>query len=147
MEETNPASRSKLIVALFVLVMGVVILVPNVLPLVSYWSADRSSAVTARWVGSAVTSSARDTVAVPAFQFERRIGPVVQDCRVDLVQYRHAPNGKPLHESLQVIAGTRCDDLIVLDDPPNERIPLVALGLIVASLGAWLLILARRAKA
>jgi hypothetical protein len=139
-------SRSKLLVGLFVLVLGLVVLVPNLWPVVTYWRADRSQAVTARWASSVVTHSSRDTVSVPAYAFERRIGPMVQACKIDLPQYRHAPDGKPVFETLQLVVGTTCNDVIVLDDPPNERLPLVVLGLAIAGLGAFLTRLALRRR-
>ncbi|QCI68099.1 hypothetical protein [Phreatobacter stygius] len=125
-------SRSRLLVGLFVVVLGLVVLLPNVWPLVHYWRADRSEMVTARWVSSVVTHSARDTVSVPAYVFERKIGPMVQECRIDLPQYRHAPDGKPVFQTLSLVPGTTCDDVVVLDDPPRERIPLVILGLVLS---------------
>lgn len=137
-------SRSRLFVGLFVLAMGLVILVPNAWPLVRYAAASRGEAVTARWAGSQTAHSSRDTVGVPTFAFERRIGPMVQECRVPLLRYRHAPDGRPLHESLQVVPGTTCEDIVILDDPPRERIPLTILGLAVALAGAGLSLAARR---
>lgn len=139
-------NRSKLIVASFVSAIGLVVLVPNLWPLVAYWRADRAEAVTARWVGSNVATSSRDTVGVPAYAFERRVGPVVQECWVDLVKYRHAPGGKPVFETLSVVPGETCADIVVLDDPPNERWPLVGLGLLVSLGGLALLVLSRRRK-
>ncbi|MBN8945074.1 MAG: hypothetical protein J0H01_36565 [Rhizobiales bacterium] len=136
--------RTKLLVGLFVVVLGLVVLLPNVWPLWHYWRVDRSQAVTARWVSSVVTHSSRDTVSVPAYTFERRIGPMVQDCRIDLPQYRHAPDGKPIFETLSLVPGTTCDDVIVLDDPPRERIPLVLLGLALSAGGLFLTGLALR---
>ena len=115
------------------------------LPLYQYWAADRSEIIVARWVGSKETSSSRDTVAVPAFEFSRRIGPMVQDCRLDLVQYRHAPGGKPKYEVLNLVVGTTCTDIIVLDDPPRERIPLAAIGFLLALVGLVMLYKARQA--
>jgi hypothetical protein len=143
-EDAPAAGRTKLFVGLFVLAIGLVVLAPNAWPLIQYWNASRSEAVTARWVGSQTTSSSRDTVGVPAFAFERRIGPMVQECRVNLVRYRHAPDGKPLHETLRLVPGTTCDDVVVLDDPPRERIPLVLLGLAVVIGGLVLTRLALR---
>jgi hypothetical protein len=139
-------SRSRLFVGLFVLFMGLVITVPNAWPLIQHAIASRSEPVTARWVESHITSSSRDTVGVPNFAFERRIGPIVQECRVALTRYRHAPNGRPLRETLRVVPGTTCDDLVVLDDPPRERIPLVLLGLMVAAAGAVLTTIAVRRR-
>jgi len=136
--------RTKLLVGLFVVVLGLVVLLPNIWPLLHYWRADRSQAVTARWVSSVVTHSSRDTVSVPAYVFERRIGPMVQECRIDLPQYRHAPDGKPIFETLSLVPGTTCDDVIVLDDPPKERIPLVLLGLALSAGGLILTGLALR---
>lgn len=136
--------RTKLLVGLFVVVLGLVVLLPNVWPLWHYWRADRTQAVTARWVSSVVTHSSRDTVSVPAYVFERRIGPMVQDCRIDLPQYRHAPDGKPIFETLSLVPGTTCEDVIVLDDPPKERIPLVLLGLALSAGGLVLTGLALR---
>ena len=137
-------SRSRLFVGLFVLAIGLVVLTPNAWPLVQYWNASRGEAVTARWAGSETTSSSRDTVGIPAFVFERKIGPMVQECRVNLVRYRHAPTGKPLHETLRVVPGATCDDIVVLDDPPRERIPLALLGLATAVGGLVLTGLALR---
>ena len=57
-----PPSRTRIIVGLFVVVLGLVVLAPNLWPLIHYWRADRSEAVTARWVSSVVTHSSRDTV-------------------------------------------------------------------------------------
>lgn len=142
-----PPSRTRIIVALFVVVLGLVVLAPNLWPIVHYWRADRSEAVTARWVSSVVTHSSRDTVSVPAYAFERRIGPMVQDCKIDLPQYRHAPDGKPVFESLKLVVGATCDDVIVLDDPPKERIPLVLLGLAITFGGFALTWLAVRRRA
>lgn len=136
--------RTRLLVGLFVVVLGLVVLLPNIWPLLHYWRADRSQAVTARWVSSVVTHSSRDTVSVPAYVFERRIGPMVQDCRIDLPQYRHAPDGKPIFETLSLVPGTTCEDVIVLDDPPKERIPLVLLGLALSAGGLVLTGLALR---
>lgn len=144
--EVTPA-RSRLFVGLFVLIMGLVITAPNAWPLIQYAIASRGEAVPARWVGSQTVSSTRDTVGVPTFAFERRIGPMVQECRVPLTRYRHAPDGKPLHEVLQVVPGTTCDDIVVLDDPPRERIPLVLLGLAIAVGGLVLTVVARRRAA
>ncbi len=126
-----PPSRTRVLVGLFVVVLGLVILVPNAWPVLHYWQASRGEAVTARWVASETATSSRDTVGVPIFAFERRIGPVVQECRVPLVQYRHAPGGKPVRETLRLVAGTRCEDVVVLDDFPRERLPLILLGLLV----------------
>lgn len=140
------ASRSRLFVGLFVLFMGLVITAPNAWPLIQYAVASRSEPVTARWVESHVATSSRDTVGVPTFVYERRIGPMVQECRVALVKYRHAPNGRPLHETLRVVPGTTCDDIVVLDDPPRERIPLVLLGLLIAAGGLALTIIAVRRR-
>lgn len=141
-----PPSRTRIIVGLFVVVLGLVVLAPNLWPLIHYWRADRSEAVTARWVSSVVTHSSRDTVSVPAYVFERRIGPMVQECRIDLPQYRHAPDGKPVFETLQLVVGATCSDVIVLDDPPKERIPLVLLGLAVTIGGIALTVLALRRR-
>lgn len=141
-------SRTKLTVALLVLVMGLVVLAPNAWVIVSYWRAEAGEAVTARWVSSVVTHSSRDTVSVPAYAFERRIGPMVQECKVDIPRYRHAPDGKPLHQTLRLAVGTTCDDIVVLDDPPSERWPLVLLGLAISAAGlvlGWLAL--RRAPA
>lgn len=135
--ELSP-QRSRLVVGLFVLVVGLIITVPNVLPLVTYYRASASEAVTARWDGSQTTSSTRDTVGVPSFVYQRRIGPIVQDCRIALLRYRHAPDGKPLHETLRLVPGTTCDDVTILDDPPRERIPLAILGLLTVLGGAAL---------
>ncbi len=115
--------------------------------MLTWWQASRGEAVTARWAGSEIATSSRDTVGVPTFVFERRIGPMPQECRVPLVQYRHAPGGKPLHETLQVVPGTRCEDIVVLNDPPRERLPLILLGLAVLGGGLWLTVLARRRPA
>lgn len=139
-------SRSKVFVAVFVAVVGLVVLIPNAIPLVAHWRADWSQAVTARWVGSQIATSARDTVGVPAFAFERRIGPLVQDCRVDLVKYRHAPGGRPRFETLTVVAGATCQDLQVREDPPTERIPLAIAGILTTFLGLGLLVVARRRR-
>lgn len=144
--ELSPAG-TRLLVGLFVALIGLVILVPNTLPVLTYWQASRQEAVNARWAGSETATSTRDTVGIPIFVFERRIGPMVQECRVPLVQYRHAPGGKPLHEVLQVVPGTRCEDLVVLNDPPRERLPLILLGLAVLAGGLWLTVLARRRPA
>ncbi|MCZ0734091.1 hypothetical protein [Phreatobacter sp. AB_2022a] len=141
-----PPSRTRMIVGLFVVVLGLVVLAPNLWPLVHYWRADASEAVSARWVSSVVTHSSRDTVSVPAYAFERRIGPMVQDCRIDLPQYRHAPDGKPVFENLRLVVGATCDDVIVLDDPPKERIPLVLLGLVITIGGIVLTVLATRRR-
>ncbi len=131
-------SRSRLFVGLFVLFMGLVITAPNAWPLIQHFQASRAEPATARWVESHITSSSRDTVGVPTYVFERRIGPMVQECRVALTRYRHAPNGRPLRETLRVVPGTTCEDIVVLDDPPRERIPLVLLGLMVVAAGAVL---------
>ena len=141
-----PPSRSRLFVGLFVVLIGIVVLVPNAWPVLRYWSASRGEAVTARWAGSDTATSTRDTVGVPVFVFERRIGPMVQECRVPLVQYRHAPGGKPFHETLRLVPGTRCEDVVVLDDFPRERLPLILLG-VLTTLGGLVLtwIAARRA--
>lgn len=141
-----PAVRSKLLVGLFVVLIGLVVTVPNAWPLIRYWQAGQGEAVTATWAGSQTTSSSRDTVGVPAYTFQRRIGPMVQDCRVNLVQYRHAPDGKPSRETLQVVAGTTCEDIVVLDDPPRERIPLVLIGLATVLAGLVLTGLALRSR-
>ncbi|MFN3853612.1 MAG: hypothetical protein ACK4M0_04385 [Phreatobacter sp.] len=138
------STRTKLFVGLFVVVMGLVVTAPNAWPLIRYWQAAKGEAVTATWAGSQTTSSSRDTVGVPAYTFQRRIGPMVQDCRVDLVQYRHAPDGRPVHETLQVVVGSTCEDLVVLDDPPRERIPLVVFGLATVLAGLVLTGLALR---
>lgn len=145
-DELSP-SRTRTLVGLFVVLIGLVVLVPNALPVFTYWQASRSEAVTARWVGSETATSSRDTVGIPTFVFERRIGPMPQECRVPLVQYRHAPNGRPLHETLQVVPGTRCEDIVVLNDPPRERLPLILLGLAVLAGGLWLTVVARRRPA
>ncbi|QCK87047.1 hypothetical protein E8L99_15390 [Phreatobacter aquaticus] len=134
-------SRTKLTVALLVLVTGLIVLAPNAWVIIQFWRVDTSETVTARWVSSVVTHSSRDTVAVPAYAFERRIGPMVQECKVDIPRYRHAPDGKPLRETLRLVAGTTCEDVTVLDDPPRERFPLVLLGLAISAAGlalAWL---------
>ena len=144
--EAAAGGRSKLFVGLFVLIMGLVILGPNSWPLLQYWNASRTEAVSARWVSSVVTHSSRDTVAVPAYAFERRIGPMVQECKVDIPRYRHAPDGKPLHETLRLVVGTTCADVVVLDDPPTERIPLVLFGLAVLAGGGLLTRLALRRR-
>jgi hypothetical protein len=128
-------SRTKLTVALLVLITGLIVLAPNAWVMIQFWRFDASEAITARWVSSVVTHSSRDTVAVPAFAFERRIGPMVQECKVDVPRYRHAPDGKPLRETLRVVVGTTCEDLTVLDDPPRERLPLVLLGLAISAAG------------
>lgn len=143
-EAAAGAARTKLFVGLFVVLMGLVVTAPNAWPLIRYWQAGQGEAVTATWAGSQTTASTRDTVGVPAYTFQRRIGPMVQDCRVDLVQYRHAPDGRPVRETLQVVAGTTCEDLVVLDDPPRERIPLVAIGLATVLAGLVLTGLALR---
>lgn len=143
--ELSPAG-TRLLVGLFVVLIGLVVLVPNALPVLAYWQATRQEAVTARWAGSETATSTRDTVGIPLFVFERRIGPMVQECRVPLVQYRHAPGGRPLHETLQVVPGTRCEDLVVLNDPPRERLPLILLGLAVLAGGLWLTLLSRRRR-
>jgi len=142
-DELSPG-RTRTLVGLFVALLGLVILVPNALPVWVYWQASREEAVVARWTGSNVVSSSRDTVGVPTFAYERRIGPMVQECRVPLVQYRHAPTGKPVHETLRIVPGTRCEDMVVLDDPPRERVPLILLGLAIAGVGIWLTLLARK---
>ena len=143
--ELSP-SRSRLLVGLLVLVVGLIIAVPNILPLVSYYRASMGEAVTARWDGSQTVTSSRDTVGVPSFVYQRRIGPIVQDCRISLLRYRHAPDGKPLHETLRLVPGRTCEDATVLDDPPRERIPLAVLGILTLIGGAVLTwVAARRA--
>lgn len=142
-----PAARSRLLVGLFVVLIGLVVTVPNAWPLLRYWQASGGEVLTATWAGSHTTSSSRDTVGVPAYTFQRRIGPMVQDCRVNLVQYRHAPDGRPSHETLRVVAGTTCEDLVVLDDPPRERIPLVLIGTVTMLAGLVLTGIALRSRA
>ena len=146
-DEISPA-RTRLLVGLFVVVIGLVVLVPNAWPVLRHWSASGGEAVTARWVTSETATSSRDTVGVPVFVFERRIGPMLQECRVPLVQYRHAPGGKPVRETLRLVPGTRCEDIVVLDDFPRERLPLILLGVLV-SLGGLALtwVATRRAPA
>jgi hypothetical protein len=134
---------SRLIVAVIVMAAGLVLLVPNGWQVWRHYGADAGQAVTARWSGSTVTTSTRDTVAVPTFVFERRIGPVVQECRVDLLRYRHAPAGRPRFEAPRVVAGSTCDDIVILDDPPRERIWLALFGLLVTIGGLVLAGLAR----
>ncbi len=147
MSEPNELSpkRTRTLVALMVTITGLVLFTPNFLPLWFYWTANREEAVTARWVGSSVAKSSADTVEVPTYLFTRKIGPMAQDCRVPLVRYRHQPGGKPVWQSFQVVVGETCTDLIVLDDPPRERIPLALLGLAVAGIGLYLLVRVRKA--
>ncbi len=146
MSEVLPRAKARQLIALFVLAMGLILGVPNGWPLFQYYTSDRSEILVAKWVGSKETSSSRDTVAVPAYEFTRRIGPMVQDCRIDLVQYRHAPGGKPKFEVLNLVVGATCTDIIVLDDPPHERIPLMAIGFLMALAGLALFFKARQAS-
>ncbi len=143
-----PPSRTRLLVGLFVIVVGLVVLAPNAWPVLRHWQASGGEAVTARWVTSETATSSRDTVGVPVFVFERRIGPMLQECRVPLVQYRHAPGGRPVRETLRVVPGARCEDIVILDDFPRERLPLILLGLLVTLGGlalTWIAV--RRAPA
>jgi hypothetical protein len=138
---------SQLLVAIFVVILGAVVALPQVAYIWRYNVALAAPHATATYLESRESRSGGEAPMLPTFTYDWSFnGQPKVTCRVDLPRFRHGRADPVRQRTVTVAAGQDCGDVRVLDDHPGDRYPMVAIGAAMMLAGFVLVGLALRRR-